>query len=189
MTATRVISPKPVAIVETYSPVANPDVITYDHANGLQKTMRRIGATGPGSWLFSRTLHHVDNPIAKITRGRHTLVSMTSGLPIVSLTTTGAKSGLPRTVPLVGLPVDGGMAVIASNFGQTRHPAWYYNLRADPAAATYIDGTHAKVVAVEVVGDRRAAIWQQALQVYPGFKTYERRATEREIIVFVLEPV
>jgi deazaflavin-dependent oxidoreductase (nitroreductase family) len=168
--------------------MTDPGVITYDHANGLQKAMRWIAATGPGSWVFARTLHHIDKPIAKITRGRHTLVSMTSGLPVVSLTTTGVKSGLPRTVPLVALPVDGGLAIIASNFGQTRHPAWYYNLRADPAAETYVDGTRTRVTAVEAVGDRRAAIWYQALQVYPGFQTYDRRATEREIVVFVLEP-
>ena len=79
--------------------MADSGVITYDRANALQKAMRRIAATAPGSWLLARTLHHIDNPIAKITRGRHTL-STTSGLPIVSLTTTGAKSGLPRTVPL-----------------------------------------------------------------------------------------
>jgi deazaflavin-dependent oxidoreductase (nitroreductase family) len=113
---------------------------------------------------------------------------MTSGLPIVSLTTTGAKSRLPRTVPLVGMPVDDGLAIIASNFGQARHPAWYYNLRANPAAETYVDGRHTKVIAVEAEGDRRAAIWQQALQVYPGFQIYDRRATERPIVVFVLEP-
>jgi deazaflavin-dependent oxidoreductase (nitroreductase family) len=169
--------------------MTDPGVITFDRANGMQKAIRRIGATGPGSWLFSRTLHHIDKPIAKLTRGRHTLVSMTSGLPVVSLTTTGARSGLPRTVPLVAMPVDGGLAVIASNFGQTRHPAWYYNLRADPAAETYVDRTRRKVVAVEAVGDRRAAIWHQALRVYPGFQTYDRRATDREIVVFVLEPV
>ena len=162
-------------------------VFTYDRANALQKAMRRIAATAPGSWLLARTLHHIDNQIAKITKGRHTL-SMTSGLPIVSLTTTGAKSRLPRTVPLVGMPVDGGLAIIASNFGQTRHPAWYYNLRANPAAETYVDGRHTKVIAVEAEGDRRAAIWQQALQVYPGFQTYDRRATERPTVVFVLEP-
>jgi deazaflavin-dependent oxidoreductase (nitroreductase family) len=162
-------------------------VITYDRANALQKAMRRVGASAPGSWLLARTLHHIDNPIAKLTSGRHTL-SMTAGLPIVSLTTTGAKSGRPRTVPLVGMPVDGGLAIIASNFGQTRHPAWYYNLRADPIADTYVDGTHTKVRAVEAVGDRRAAIWQRALQVYPGYQTYDRRATQRPIVVFVLEP-
>jgi deazaflavin-dependent oxidoreductase (nitroreductase family) len=174
--------------VETYSPVIDSDVITYDRANALQKAMRRIGATGPGWWLFARVLHHIDKPIAKITRGRYTLASMTSGLPIVSLTTTGAKSRLPRTVPLVGMPVDGGLAIIASNFGQARHPAWYYNLRADRAAETYVDGRHTKVIAVEAEGDRRAAIWQQALQVYPGFQTYDRRATDRPVVVFVLEP-
>jgi deazaflavin-dependent oxidoreductase (nitroreductase family) len=174
--------------VETYPSMTDPGVTTYDHANGLQKAMRTIAASGPGSWVFSRTLHHIDRPIAKLTNGSHTLTSLTSGLPVVSLTTTGAKSGLPRTVPLLGMPVDGGLAIIASNFGQTRHPAWYYNLRANPAAETYVDGTHAKVVAVEARGDRRAAIWQQALEVYPGFRIYDRRATEREIVVFVLEP-
>jgi deazaflavin-dependent oxidoreductase (nitroreductase family) len=173
--------------VETYSPMTESGAIAYDRANALQKVMRRAGATAPGSWLLARTLHHIDNPIAKVTRGRRTL-SMTSGLPIVCLTTTGAKSGLPRTVPLVGMPVDGGLAVIASNYGQTRHPSWYHNLRADPAAETYIDGRHTKVIAVEAEGDRRAAIWQRALQVYPGFQTYDRRAAERPIVVFVLEP-
>jgi deazaflavin-dependent oxidoreductase (nitroreductase family) len=162
--------------------------IPYDRANGLQRTMRRFGASAPGAWLFSRTLHHVDKPIAKVTKGKHTLVSLIAGLPVVSLTTTGAQSGLPRTVPLVGMPVDGGLAIIASNFGQTRHPAWCYNLRAHPAAETYVDDMRTKVTAVEAAGDRRAAIWHQALQVYPGFQTYDRRATEREIVVFVLEP-
>ena len=168
--------------------MADSGVITYDRANPLQKAIRRMGATAPGSWLLARTLHHIDSPIAKITKGRHTL-SRTSGLPIVSLTTTGAKSRLPRTVPLVGMPVDGGLAIIASNFGQSRHPAWYHNLRADPAAETYVNGRHTKVIAVEAEGDRRAAIWEQALQLYPGFQTYDRRATERPIVVFVLEPV
>jgi deazaflavin-dependent oxidoreductase (nitroreductase family) len=168
--------------------MSDPDVITYDRANGLQKAMRTIAASGPGSWVFSRTLHHIDKPIAKVTNGRHTLTSLTSGLPVVSLTTTGAKSGLPRTVPVAAIPVDGGLAIIASNFGQARHPAWYYNLRAHPAAQTYVAGVRTNVAAVEATGDRRAAIWDQALRVYPGFRTYDRRATEREIVVFVLEP-
>jgi deazaflavin-dependent oxidoreductase (nitroreductase family) len=176
------------AIVETYPPMADPGAITYDHANALHKSMRWIGASVPGAWVLSRTLHHIDKPIAKLTKGRHTFGSLTTGLPIVSLTTTGAKSGLPRTVPVVGMPVDRGVAIIASNFGRTRHPAWYYNLRATPAAETYVDGTRTKVTAVEATGDPRAAIWHEALQVYPGFQSYDRRVAEREIVVFVLEP-
>jgi F420H(2)-dependent quinone reductase len=86
------------------------------------------------------------------------------------------------------MPVDGGLVIIASNFGQTRHPAWFYNLRAEPAAETCVDGRRTKVIAVEAEGERRAAIWQQALEVYPGYQTDDRRATNRPIIVFVLEP-
>ena len=70
--------------------MADPGAITYDHANALHKSMRWIGASVPGAWVLSRTLHHIDKPIAKLTKGRHTLGSLTTGLPIVSVTTTGA---------------------------------------------------------------------------------------------------
>jgi deazaflavin-dependent oxidoreductase (nitroreductase family) len=100
------------------------------------------------------------------------------------LTTTGARSGRSCSVPLLGLPTPDGMAVIASNYGRRHHPAWYHNLRADPNAE--LDGR--RVRAVEVEGERRARIWEQALESYPGYSTYERRARNRRIGVFVLEP-
>jgi deazaflavin-dependent oxidoreductase (nitroreductase family) len=53
---------------------------------------------------------------------------MASGIPAVIVTTTGAKSGRPRTVALLGVPHHDGVAVIASNYGSHEHPAWYYNL-------------------------------------------------------------
>jgi deazaflavin-dependent oxidoreductase (nitroreductase family) len=162
--------------------------ITYDQANGVQKVLRRFAASGPGSWLFARTLHHIDRPVHRLTRGRYTVANLLSGIPVVMLTTTGAKSGVPRTVPVLGIPFDGAVAVIASNFGQHRHPAWYHNLRAHPEAEAVIDGTRRRVRAVEANGDRRAQIWQQGLRVYPGFDQYERRAAHRHITVFVLEP-
>ena len=104
------------------------------------------------------------------------------------LTTTGARSGQPRTVPILGIPFSGGVAVIASNFGQRRQPAWYHNLRAHPDAQVVIDGVRRSVRAVEAQGERRAEIWQEGLRVYPGFAQYERRASHRRISVFVLEP-
>jgi deazaflavin-dependent oxidoreductase (nitroreductase family) len=104
------------------------------------------------------------------------------------LTTTGAKSGQPRTVPVLGIPTEGGVAVIASNFGQRRHPAWYHNLRAYPEAEVAVDGSRRRVRAIEAEGERRDRIWQEGVRIYPGLGQYERRASHRRISVFVLEP-
>ena len=164
------------------------EAIFYDRANRFHKVVRRFAASGPGSWLFARIAHHLDRPVNRLTHGRHTLGSALTGLPVVMLTTTGAKSGQRRTVPILGIPFSGGVAVIASNFGQRGQPGWYYNLRAHPDAQVVIDGTRRPVRAVEAEGDRRAEIWREGLRVYPGFSQYERRASHRHISVFVLEP-
>jgi deazaflavin-dependent oxidoreductase (nitroreductase family) len=161
----------------------------YAEANVLQRGLRRFAASGPGSWLFARVLHHVDRPLYRATRGRHTLTSLLAGLPIVVLTTKGARSGRSSSVPLVGLPTPDGTAVIASNYGRRRHPAWYFNLRADPTTEIAVDGARSRVRAVEVEGERRARIWEQGLKIYPGWSAYERRASNRRIAVFVLEPL
>jgi deazaflavin-dependent oxidoreductase (nitroreductase family) len=162
--------------------------VSYDQANVVQKVLRRFAASGPGSWLFARILHHIDRPVHRLTRGRYTFASLLSGIPVVMLTTTGAKSGQPRTVPVLGIPMEGGIAIIASNFGQYRQPAWYHNLRAHPDAEVVVAGVHRRVRAVEASDERRAQIWQQGLRVYPGFDQYERRAAHRHISAFVLEP-
>jgi deazaflavin-dependent oxidoreductase (nitroreductase family) len=161
--------------------------ITYDRANPLQKVLRRFAGSGPGSWLFARLLHRIDRPVYRLTRGRHTFATLLSGIPVVMLTTTGAKSGQARTVPVLGLPTEAGLAVIASNFGQHRHPAWFHNLRADPHGSVAVDGQTRRFTAVEAEGDLRARIWQDGLRVYPGWSQYEKRASHRQIAVFVLE--
>ena len=161
----------------------------YARANAVQKAMRRLAASGPGSWLFARVLHRIDRPVYRLTRGRYTLASLLSGLPVVLLTTTGARSGRPRTVPLLGLPTADGLAVIASNFGQHQHPGWYHNLRENPEGFVAVDGHTRRFRAVRVDDDRRRRIWEEGLRVYPGFSQYERRASNRRIAVFVLEPV
>ncbi|MCW3027742.1 MAG: hypothetical protein JWN81_953 [Solirubrobacterales bacterium] len=149
--------------------------------------MRRFAASGPGSWFFARVLHHIDRPIFRLTGGRHTLASLVSGLPVVMITTTGARSGVERTLPVLGLPTADGLAVIASNYGQERHPSWYYNLRANPQGYVTVDGVRSAFRASEAQGEVRARIWQEGLNVYPGWSQYERRASHRQIAVFVLE--
>jgi deazaflavin-dependent oxidoreductase (nitroreductase family) len=162
--------------------------VPYANANALQKTVRRFAASGPGSWLFARVLHHIDRPIYRLSGGRHTLASLLSGLPVVMLTTTGARSGVSRSVPVLGFPTDEGLVVIASNYGQDKHPAWYYNLRANPEGEVEVAGASRPFHAVEIEGEQRDRIWQEGLKVYPGWSTYERRASQRRIAVFILGP-
>jgi deazaflavin-dependent oxidoreductase (nitroreductase family) len=149
--------------------------------------MRRFAATDLGSWLFARVLHRIDRPVYRLTGGRHTFGNLASGLPVVMLTTTGARTGLHRTVPVLGLPTADGLAVIASNYGQPDHPAWYHNLRANPEGQVTVDGVTRAFRATEAEGEMRARIWQEGLEVYPGWSQYERRAPNRQIAVFVLE--
>jgi deazaflavin-dependent oxidoreductase (nitroreductase family) len=166
--------------------VAEP--IRFSEANAPQRLLRRFASSGPGSWVLARLLHRLDRPVHRLTRGRHTFASLLTGLPVVMLTTTGARSGRATTVPLVGLPTPGGIAVIASNYGQERPPAWRHNLRAHPDAEISVDGVRRRVRAVEAEGEQRERIWRAALDVYPGYAASARRAPHRRIGVFVLEP-
>jgi deazaflavin-dependent oxidoreductase (nitroreductase family) len=168
---------------------ADADAFAYERANAFQRTMRRFAASGPGSWLFAGVLHHIDRPVFRLTRGRATLGSLVSGLPVVMLTTTGARTGRPRTVPLLGLPTADGLAVIGSNWGRPGAPAWDRNLRADPDASIAIGSHRRRVRAVEADGERRERIWRAGLEIYPGWSQYERRAAGRRFRIYVLEEV
>jgi deazaflavin-dependent oxidoreductase (nitroreductase family) len=89
---------------------------------------------------------------------------------------------------LVALEDGEKLVVIASNFGQTKHPAWYYNLRAHPEATVTLRGRTRNYVAHEASASEREQYWQRATSVYAGYATYEVRAGERQIPIFVLEP-
>ena len=95
-----------------------------DSPNVIERTVRRVIATPPAAWLLARTIHRVDGATLRLSRGRTTASALLSGLPIIQLTTIGARSGRPRTVPLVGIPDGDRLILIASNWGQTKHPAW-----------------------------------------------------------------
>lgn len=157
--------------------------------NPLNALVQRFGQNKLIAQLFSKTAHHLDRPILRRTNGRTSLSSLLTGLPIVSLTTTGRKSGLARTVPLVGLPDGEKIILIASNFGGQRNPAWYYNLKANPEAVLVINGRSAVYIASEATGEEREKYWQQAVNTYLGFRNYETWANHRDIPVMVLRPM
>jgi deazaflavin-dependent oxidoreductase (nitroreductase family) len=160
----------------------------WEEANAWQRAMRRFAASGSGSWLFSRTLDHLDRFTFRVTKGRHMASSLLSALPVAMVTTTGARSGKRRTVPLLAMPTADGMAIIGSWYGNAKHPAWSHNLRANPDGEVDVEGRRWAFRAIEVDDERRERIWEQGLQTYPGFSAYAERAAPRRISVFVLEP-
>ncbi len=163
-------------------------VHTLAEATRLERAIRRFGSSRAGSWIFSRTLHHLDRLSTRIAPHRPVVTEVLAGLPVGMLTTIGAKSGLPRTVPLVVIPIEGGWGVIASSFGSEHHPAWYWNLRAHPRAGLDLHGTTQAVTAGLVAGAERDRIHAQAMAFYRGYSTYATRARHREIPIFALRP-
>ncbi len=99
--------------------------------------MRRFAATKVGGALLRPTAHHLDRLITKVTGGRSSFAEIATGIPAVILTTTGAKSGEPRTVAVYGIPHPDGVGLIASNFGGEKHPPGT-NLKANPKATVSI---------------------------------------------------
>jgi deazaflavin-dependent oxidoreductase (nitroreductase family) len=108
-------------------------------------------------------------------------------LPVLLLTTTGRKSGRPRTQPLAYTRKGHGYVVIASKGGAARHPLWYLNLRANPQVEVTVGRETHKVRAREAEGEERERLWRQMADVYPGYDRYAKR-TRRRIPVVVLEP-
>jgi deazaflavin-dependent oxidoreductase (nitroreductase family) len=156
--------------------------------NAIQRAIQRVASTTPGAWVFSHTARHLDAWVLRWTRGRSTLSGMVAGIPVITVTSTGRKSGRRRTSPLLGVPVGDDLALVGTNFGRTSLPAWYLNLAADPRGeVTYRDRTVA-VVAREVQGDEWDAVLQTAASIYPGYDAYRARITGRPIPVLILEP-
>lgn len=108
-----------------------------------------------------------------------------TGLPIVIVTTRGARSGKIRKTPLMRVEHDGEYALVASMGGAPKHPVWYFNLTADPTAVTIQDGPEPFDAEVrEVEGDERAAWWDRAVAAFPTYAEYQQK-TQRRIPVFI----
>jgi deazaflavin-dependent oxidoreductase (nitroreductase family) len=158
----------------------------YADADPLRRLIRRAAGTKPGSWVFARVAHHLDRLVFRASGGRTTLASWVSGLPVVMLTTTGARSGRQVMIPILGVPEGEGVVIVASNFGQAHHPAWFHNLRADPRARLALHGPPRDVVAHEITGSERDRLLALATEIYPGFPAYVQRAAPRQISLFRL---
>jgi len=108
------------------------------------------------------------------------------GMPVIVLTSVGAKSGLLRKTALMRVEHDGQYAVVASLGGAPKHPVWYYNLVKNPHVELQDGPERHDYLARELSGDEKAVWWDRAVAAYPPYADYQEK-TEREIPVFVLE--
>ena len=157
-------------------------------ANALQRLMWKISGSRPGAWVFAKTLHHIDRLVLRLTRGRMTVPEILAGIPVITVVSTGARSGQRRELPLLGVPYGDDLAVIGTNFGQRNTPAWYFNLRKNPHGEVIYRGRRTEVVAREAEDAERDAIWARGCEIYAGYAAYARRISGRDVHVMVLEP-
>lgn len=126
-----------------------------------------------------------DRIVHRLTGGRWTATELV--LPVAILTTTGARSGLPRTVTLATAPIDQDLYVVGSNFGQEHHPAWSANLLAHPDATVEFRRRTYPVTAHLLDADEKDEIWPRLTAMWPPFDEYASRSG-RDLRVFRLSP-
>jgi deazaflavin-dependent oxidoreductase (nitroreductase family) len=109
-------------------------------------------------------------------------------VPVITLLTTGSRSGRVHAAPLAAIQHEGGVVVIGSNFGRPSGPAWARNLVARPEAMAELRESRVAVRARRLRGAEATAALAAACEVYPPFAAYVARARDRQVPIFILEP-
>jgi deazaflavin-dependent oxidoreductase (nitroreductase family) len=143
------------------------------------RIMRLVACTASGALAAERNVR-----VYRLGGGR--LGSAWGKAPILLLTTSGRRTGGKRTTPVLYLDLSGSFAVVATNNGAPRHPAWYLNLQAEPHAQVQVKSESIPVLARTASGEERAALWPRLVAMYPNYESDQQR-TERELPVVILE--
>jgi F420H(2)-dependent quinone reductase len=136
--------------------------------------------------------HQVNRVFGSLNRGLYRasggkVGGSVKGAPVLLLTTTGRKTGKTRTLPLLFLRDGEALAVVASEGGAERHPAWFLNLSANPAVEVEIGRHREQRRARKATDEERSRLWPRLIEMYPSYAAYQRKTT-REIPVVLLEP-
>ncbi|MEO6792325.1 MAG: nitroreductase family deazaflavin-dependent oxidoreductase [Mycobacterium sp.] len=140
------------------------------------------GEYAPSPWDWSR--ENAEQYMASGGTEGHQM----KGMPVILLTTVGAKTGKLRKTPLMRVEHDGQYAIVASLGGAPKNPVWYYNVVKNPRVELQDETVTGDYDAREVFGDEKAQWWERAVAAYPDYADYQKK-TERAIPVFVLTPV
>lgn len=152
----------------------------------LQRTVNRIAGTWPIPRLIAPILPRIDRLISGRTDGKGSITS-SGGQQVLWVNVRGRDTGELREVPLLAFPFREDLAVIASNFGRPRNPAWVYNLRANPEVELRVGQKTTNSLAREATTDEAEEVWAEATKLLPPYAGYRRRVTERTIPVFIFE--
>ena len=164
-------------------------------AAATTKATAATAAQDTGSARPGRGAEYAPSPSARV-RDQVALYEATAGvegaeqggLPVIILTTTGARTGKTRKNPIMRVEQDGVYAAIASYAGKPENPQWYYNLLAQPYA-TVQDGRQVRRVrAREVFDDEKQGWWAVADALNPNYARYRATAGGRDIPILALEP-
>ncbi|MEE9285384.1 MAG: nitroreductase family deazaflavin-dependent oxidoreductase [Dehalococcoidia bacterium] len=123
--------------------------------------------------------------VYRLSRGR--LLARLSGNDMLLLTTTGRKSGKPRTLPLLFVKDGDRYVVVASFGGAPRHPAWYLNLVSNPAVAVQVRSRKILARAETAGPEDRARLWPQVVAAYAAYDEYQKRTTREIPLVLLME--
>ncbi|MDX6197356.1 MAG: hypothetical protein QOJ79_507 [Actinomycetota bacterium] len=150
----------------------------------LGRVVQRAAQTSSFQPVALKVAPFMDKVISRLSGGRFTMTSLI--VPTLVLTTTGAKTGQPRTTPLATMPDgDGVFYVVGSNFGTEKHPAWTGNLMKSPRATVVYAGSSVQVEAHLLSDDEKAEVWPRLTKVWPTYDTYVTK-TDRNLRVFRL---
>lgn len=160
----------------------------YSEVRGRQLTSveavsEKVAMSAVGYRYLVHLAPKIDKVLIPRTNGRWTSVGRGQ---VALVTTTGAKSGEKRPQPLLPIIDGDDLVLIGSNYGRSWHPAWVFNLLANPECEVTFEGSTATYVARELDGDERQKAWDRAVDVYRGYAVYEKRAHPRRIKVFRL---
>lgn len=153
----------------------------------MRRLIFSLANTQLGMQLSRLYVGLIDMPISRLTRGAFVPSANGNIMPMIYLTTIGAKSQTLRSLPLLSIPDGLKLILVGSNWGKAQNPSWVYNLRANPQAQVRRGQTTQTFMARELHGAERAAYWQKAIAFYPPYVSYEQRAG-RQLPVFLLEP-
>ncbi len=149
--------------------------------------MIRFASSRFGAWFSSHLLYRLDRLAFWLSDGKVSADEIASSIPAITVKTIGAKSGLPRSVPLNKITVESNYILIATNWGRHRSPAWYHNIMANPKVTVIDRGESRDFVARETNGLEKERYWRKAVEIYPGYEAYRKRL-RRPVPVIVLEP-